>query len=181
MAIAAGVVLIIFVVFFLILVFAGNMIVIVGGQQVGILERRYFGRPLPVGRVVALRGEIGFQARALQPGLTILFPFLYIARKVDMIVINEDEVGILESIDGQPLEPGRIFARHVPDHDSFQDGEAFLTNGGQKGPQVDFLAPGQYQAQGFAILSRFRNLFDGVTKHSHQPRRKSLLVLFQLV
>src|SRR5687767_15078879 len=117
--IVAGVVLLVL----LILIFAGQMLVLVGGEQVGTIERRYFGRPLPAGRVVALRGQIGYQARALQPGLTILFPFLYIVRKVDMIVIKEDEIGLVESIDGQSLEPGRIFARHVSGHDSFQDGE----------------------------------------------------------
>jgi hypothetical protein len=38
---------------FLFLVFAGNMIVMVAGQEVGVMERRYFGRALPPGRVVA--------------------------------------------------------------------------------------------------------------------------------
>jgi len=131
--------------FVLFLIVAGNMIVLVGGQEVGVMERRYFGRALPPGRVVAMPGEIGFQALALQPGLKFLIPFLFIVRKVDMIVINEDEIGIVESIDGQPLEPGRIFARHVPGHDSFQDAESFLANGGQKGPQVDFISPGKYR------------------------------------
>ncbi len=126
-------------------VFAGRMAVNVGGQEIGIRERRYFGRPLPESRVVALSGEIGFQSRVLQPGLTIQTPFLYKVIKAPMLVIGEDEVGLIESIDGQPLEPGHIFARHVNGHDSFQDGESFLRNGGQKGPQVDILAPGKYR------------------------------------
>ena len=129
----------------LFLIVAGNMIVIVRGQEVGIIERRYFGKPLPPGHVVAMRGEIGFQARALQPGLHVLVPFLYRVHKVDMIVISEDEIGLLEAIDGLALEPGHIFARRVRGHDSFQDGEAFLASGGQKGPQIDFLPPGQYR------------------------------------
>jgi regulator of protease activity HflC (stomatin/prohibitin superfamily) len=130
---------------FLFLVYAGSMLVVVRGQQVGILERKYLGRRLPAGRVVAMHGEIGLQARVLQPGLKVLIPFLFSLRKDDMINIGEDEVGLIESIDGQTLEPGRIFARHVENHDSFQDGEAFLTAGGQKGPQVDFLSPGKYR------------------------------------
>ncbi|HEY8172221.1 MAG TPA: hypothetical protein VIH21_03970, partial [Dehalococcoidia bacterium] len=118
-----------------VLITVGGMLVNVGGQQVGIIERKLFGHALPAGRVVAMRGEIGLQARVLQPGLTFLPPFLYTVRKDDMLVVAEDEVGVLESIDGAPLEPGRIFARWVGGHDSFQDGEAFLRNGGQKGPQ----------------------------------------------
>ena len=123
----------------------GGMLVNVGGQQVGIIERRYFGRSLPESRVVAMRGEIGIQARVLQPGLAFLPPFIYKVTKDDMLVVAEDEVGLIESIDGRPLDPGHIFARHVESHDTFQDGEGFLRNGGQKGPQVDILSPGKYR------------------------------------
>jgi len=130
---------------FVILVVFGGTVANVGGQQVGIIERRFFGKPLPEGRVVAMKGEIGIQARVLQPGLHFLVPFLYKVTKADMLVVAEEEVGLIESIDGKPLDPGRIFARHVGSHDSFQDGAAFLTNGGQKGPQMDILAPGKYR------------------------------------
>ncbi|MDP9235906.1 MAG: hypothetical protein M3P30_00670 [Chloroflexota bacterium] len=61
---------------FLFLVFFGGMLVNVGGQQVGIIERRLWGRSLPEGRVVAARAEIGIQARVLQPGLAVLPPFI---------------------------------------------------------------------------------------------------------
>src|SRR5207244_763349 len=118
------------------------------------VERRYFGRTLPAGRVVAMRDEVGVQARVLPPGLQIMVPFVYVGRKTDMLMISEDEVGILESIDGLPLEPGRIFARHVEGHDTFQDGEAFLRNGGQKGPQIDILPPGQYRINTYLFTIR---------------------------
>ncbi|MFN8620198.1 MAG: SPFH domain-containing protein [Chloroflexota bacterium] len=127
------------------LLFGSGMLANVGGQQVGVIERRYFGRPLPEGRVVAMKGEIGIQARVLQPGLHVLKPFLYKVSKVPMLVVPEDQVGLIESIDGSALDPGHIFARRVASHDTFQDGEAFLRNGGQKGPQVDILAPGTYR------------------------------------
>jgi len=91
----------------LILIVAGGMLIVVGGQQVGVVERRYFGRTLPAGRVVAMRDEVGVQARVLPPGLHIMFPFIYVVRKTGMLMISEDEVGILESIDGLSLEPGR--------------------------------------------------------------------------
>lgn len=138
----------------LILVPLTGMLVNVRGQQIGLLERKYFGRPLPEGRVVAMRDEVGVQARALQPGLALLPPFRYKAVKVDMLAIDEDQVGLVESIDGEPLGPGRIFARHVDAHDSFQDGEAFLRNGGQKGPQVDVLPPGKYRINTYLFRVR---------------------------
>jgi regulator of protease activity HflC (stomatin/prohibitin superfamily) len=127
-AIIAGIVALVL----LVLILFGGMLANIGGQQVGLIERRLFGKPLPESRVVAMRGEIGFQARVLQPGL-------------HMLVIAEDEVGLIESIDGRPLDPSHIFGRHTENHDTFQDGEAFLRNGGQKGPQVDILPPGKYR------------------------------------
>lgn len=135
------------------LLFSG-MIVNVGGQQVGIRERKYFGKSLPEGRVVAMPGEIGIQARVLQPGLKFQIPFLYAVTKDDMIVIGEEEVGLIESIDGLPLEPGRIFGRRVSNHDSYQDAEGFLRNGGQKGPQIDILPPGKYRINTYLFRIR---------------------------
>ena len=46
-----------------------------------------------------------------------------------------------------PASPdaGRIFAQVVAGHNSFQDGEAFVKSGGQKGPQIEILPPGVYR------------------------------------
>jgi uncharacterized membrane protein YqiK len=115
---------------FLLLILAYNSIAIVGGTQIAILERRWVGAAMPEGRVVAMRNEVGIQARILGPGLHFLIPFLYRVEKSPMMSIGESEVGLVESIDGQPIPAGRIFARVVPRHNLFQDGEAFLTSGG---------------------------------------------------
>ncbi len=151
---AALIVLAVILAVFLILVSAGRMLVNIGGQQVGILERRYVGKGLPEGRVIAMQGEIGIQARVLPPGLHFLPPFLYKVSKDAMILVDDESVGIVESIDGRALDPGRIFGRHVDSHDTFQDGEAFLRNGGQKGPQVDILAPGKYRINTYLFRIR---------------------------
>ncbi len=143
-----------FALLFLILLFPGGVLVNIGGQQVGIVERRYLGNPLPEGRVVAMLAEVGVQARVLQPGLHVLPPFLYKVQKDDMLVVQEEQVGLVEAIDGKPLDPGRIFARHVDSHDMFQDGEAFLRNGGQKGPQIDILPPGKYRINTYLFRVR---------------------------
>jgi regulator of protease activity HflC (stomatin/prohibitin superfamily) len=100
---------------------------------------------MPKGRVVALAREIGVQARTLGPGLHFLIPFLYTAKKQYFTAIAEEEVGVLESIDGDPVPAGKIFARVVEGHDAFQDGESFLKNGGEKGPQIQILPPGTYR------------------------------------
>jgi uncharacterized membrane protein YqiK len=138
----------------LLLAFMVGALVNIGGTEVGVLERRYIGRGLPEGRVIAMRGEVGVQARVLAPGLHVLIPFLFKVRKSPMVVIAEDEVGMIESIDGRALEPGQIFARRVLGHDTYQDGESFLRNGGQKGTQVDVLPPGQFRINTYLFRIR---------------------------
>jgi uncharacterized membrane protein YqiK len=133
-----------------------NSIVIVGGTEIAVLERRWFGGSMPKGRVVAMYGEIGVQARTLGPGLHVLIPFLYKARKMPFTIIGDQEVGLIESIDGNSILAGKIFAKVAPSHNSFQDGEAFLKNGGEKGPQIEILAPGNYRIN--TVLFKVRNL-----------------------
>lgn len=127
------------------LVLAYYSIVIVAGNEMAVLERRWFGKKMAQGRVVAMGVEVGIQARTLGPGLHFLIPFIYMARKYPFIEIKDGEIGIVESIDGNPIPPGRIFAHVVEGHNAFQDGEAFLVNGGQKGPQIQILPPGKYR------------------------------------
>lgn len=119
--------------------------VVVGGNELALLERRWFGRRMTGGRVVALDGEVGIQARVLPPGVHAVTPFVYAARKSFLVCIGDDEVGLVDAIDGEPVPPGRIFARVVRGHELFQDGEAFLRLGGERGPQLELLPPGTYR------------------------------------
>jgi uncharacterized membrane protein YqiK len=99
---------------------------------------------MPEGRIIALKGEVGVQARTFGPGMHPVFPFLYKSDKANFIFIGNNEIGLVEAITGDPIPPGRVFARMVQCN-LFQDGEAFLTNGGQKGPQIQILTPGNYR------------------------------------
>ncbi len=133
----------------ILLLASARMVAIIGGQQVGIVERKLFGARLPSDRVVALPGQIGIQARILGPGLHLFFPFLFIVRVDNLVTIGENQVGIIESIDGRPLDPGEIFGRVVTGHNHFQDAEAFLKNEGQKGIQTETLPPGLYRVNSY--------------------------------
>jgi len=130
--------------------------VIVGGSEIAVLERKYFGKSMPQGRVVAMANEIGIQARTLGPGLHFLIPFLYRSKKYSFMNISENEVGLVESIDGEPMQPGSIFAKVVEGHNSFQDAESFLKTGGEKGPQISILPPGTYRIN--PILFKIRKV-----------------------
>ena len=63
-----------------------RFLVNVGAQEVAIKERRYFGRRMPQGRVVATEGEVGIQADVLKPGLHFVwYPIESVVRKVPLV------------------------------------------------------------------------------------------------
>src|SRR6186997_852077 len=122
-----------------------RILVNVDAREIAIKERRYFGAKMPPGRVVATEGEVGIQADVLKPGLHLIkYPFEKVVRKVPLIEIGADEMGIIEAVDGEPMPPGRIFApdRAQNAHNNFQDPIAFIKRGGVKGIQLRTLPPG---------------------------------------
>src|SRR6201990_314990 len=133
---------IVLIVFFVIL---RRIFVIFGAREIAIKERRYLGSKMPPGRVVATEGEVGIQADVLKPGLHFVkWPFESVVRKVPLIEIGPDELGVVEAIDGEPMPPGRNFApdRAQNAHKNFQDPIAFIQRGGVKGIQLRTLPPG---------------------------------------
>src|SRR2546423_2481061 len=127
------------------LVILRRILVNVGAKEIAIKERRYFGRKMPPGRVVATEGEVGIQADVLKPGLHLIkYPFERVVHKVPLIEVGADEMGVIEAIDGEPMAPGLIFApdRAQNAHNNFQDPIAFIKQGGVKGIQLRTLPPG---------------------------------------
>jgi uncharacterized membrane protein YqiK len=59
-------------------------------------------------------------------------------------VINENQIGLVEALDGAQLNPRDYVAESFAGHDNFQDGHEFIGKGGQRGPQKDILLPGTY-------------------------------------
>src|SRR5258705_3790813 len=134
-----------FVLLIVFLIVVRRIFVNVGAREIAIKERRYLGAKMPPGRVVATEGEVGIQADVLKPGLHLIkFPFEKVVRKVPLIEIGADEMGIIEAVDGEPNPPGRIFApdRAQNAHNNFQDPIAFIKRGGVKGIQLRTLPPG---------------------------------------
>jgi uncharacterized membrane protein YqiK len=134
-----------FVVLIVFLMIVKRIFVNVGAREIAIKERRYVGAKMPPGRVVATEGEVGIQADVLKPGLHLIkYPFEKVVRKVPLIEIGADELGIIEAVDGEPMPPGRIFApdRAQNAHNNFQDPIAFIKRGGVKGIQLRTLPPG---------------------------------------
>jgi len=71
-------------------------------------------------------------------------PGLFSIRLAEATMISENGIGLVEALDGSPLDPRDYVATPVEGHDNFQDGHEFINRGGQRGPQKDILLPGTY-------------------------------------
>lgn len=124
-------------------------IVIVTENQIGLVTKKFvlFGKDksLPDGRIIATKGEAGFQAKSLAPGLYFAYwPWQYEVNLVDFTVIPQGKIGLVSAKDGVVPNNGAILGRNV-DSDNFQDAEKFLINQGQKGRQSNILVAGSYR------------------------------------
>ena len=118
------------------------------------------GQPLPAGRIIARQvdcdsfqdaraflqnnGQRGPQMQIIPPGTYRVNPLLFSVTLTDATIVPPGKVAVVEARDGKPLPTGRIIARHV-DCDSFQNPHAFMTGGGERGPQMAVVAPGTYR------------------------------------
>ena len=129
---------------FMVVVF--QSIVKINGDQVGIVERKLFGGDLPDGKILAVNGENGIQAKLLAPGWHVKWSWVYKITKVKMIEIEQGAVGLLQAKDGQSLPSGEIYAPQWDEPDKMLNAEYFLREGnGYKGPQLTVLRPGRYR------------------------------------
>lgn len=132
---------------FVLRVFFG--MVIVPEDKIGLVTKKFvlFGsdKSLPDGRIIATKGEAGFQAQTLAPGLYWnKWIWQYTIDMTPFTIIPEGKIGLVLSKDGKEIPTGRILARKV-ESDNFQDATAFLNNGGQKGRQTAFITSGSYR------------------------------------
>lgn len=87
-------------------------------------------------------GIRGKQLRFLTNGTFKIHPYLFKVYKIKKTVVPEGSIGVVTAADGAGMQG--LLAKSVQGHDNFQKAETFLKNGGQKGPQIDFLRPGTY-------------------------------------
>lgn len=88
-------------------------------------------------------GYRGNQLNVLTTGKYAINTELFKISRVKPVVIAANEVGLVEAKEGQTLSLGQNFGRVVECND-FQDAQAFISNGGQKGKQLAIISPGSY-------------------------------------
>ncbi|GAA4757696.1 SPFH domain-containing protein [Flavobacterium hankyongi] len=154
--------------------------VIVPEDKIGLVTKKFvlFGadKSLPDGRIIATKGEAGFQAQTLAPGLYWgMWIWQYSVDMTPFTIIPEGKIGLVLSKDGKEIPTGRILARKV-DCDNFQDATSFLNNGGQKGRQTAFITTGSYRINTFLFeiviadqIKIFENMVGIVTALDGEP------------
>src|SRR6185436_9154541 len=119
-------------------------IVVIREHESGLVVRRY-GPPLPAGRIIATRGEAGFQARMLPPGWHFpLWSWKYRITKVPLVEVPPGEIALVVAKDGAAIPAARVLGRELA-CDNFQDAVRFLEEGGEKGRQLAILTAGRYR------------------------------------
>ena len=163
---------------FVLRVFFG--MVIVPEDKIGLVTNKFvlFGadKSLPDSRIIATKGEAGFQAQSLAPGLYWgMWIWQYSVDMTSFTIIPEGKIGLVLSKDGKEIPTGRILARKV-DSDNFQDAKAFLDNGGQKGRQTAFITTGSYRINTFLFeiiiveqIKIYENMIGIVTALDGEP------------
>lgn len=154
--------------------------VIVPEDKIGLVTKKFvlFGayKSLPDGRIIATKGEAGYQAQTLAPGLYWgKWIWQYAIDMTPFTIIPEGKIGLVLSKDGKEIPTGRILARKVAS-DNFQDATAFLDNGGQKGRQTAFITTGSYRINTFLFeivmadqIKIFENMVGIVTALDGEP------------
>ena len=119
----------------------------IGGNEVGIVEKKFGGGSLAEGRIISVNKENGIQAQVLAPGWHFFYwPWQYTITKIPVIEIKDGQVGLVQTSDGQSLPPDTIYAPEWELPDKMLNAEYFLGQGnGFKGPQLTVLKPGKYR------------------------------------
>ena len=117
---------------------------IIRADESGLVVKR-FGPPLASGRFIAVHGEAGYQARMLPPGWHFgYWRGRYHIITVPVMVVEPGEIALVVAADGAAIPAERVLARQVA-CDNYQDAEAFLRGGGERGRQLAFLTAGTYR------------------------------------
>ncbi|MES2396113.1 MAG: flotillin family protein, partial [Bacteroidota bacterium] len=96
-------------------------------------------------------GQKGRQAAYITAGSYRINTHLFSGIEADMISIRESMVGVVTTLDGEPIEDGQIAGKMVEGHNNFQDIDAFLKNGGNRGLQPQIVLAGSYNINPWAL------------------------------
>src|SRR3954454_13915059 len=114
----------------------------IGATEVGLVTKRFSIGKLSHDNPIAFRGEAGYQAKLLMPGLRFKLWPVFGVKKFPWVQVPAGEIGVVIAQVGEPLPIGNKSAVYRPEFGNFSDVLAFIDGHGQKGVQRTVLAPG---------------------------------------
>ena len=126
-----------------VVIFLSGVVRMIPNNRIGVVEKLWSSSGSVSGGLIALKGEAGFQPRILRGGVHFFAPFQYRVHRHDLVTVPQGQIGYVFARDGQPLLSSQTLAANDKT-DDFLDVEAFLSKGGQKGPQRHILREGTY-------------------------------------
>ncbi|MEZ5139689.1 MAG: SPFH domain-containing protein [Acidimicrobiales bacterium] len=114
----------------------------IGPSEVGLVNKRLGLRKLRDDNPIAFRGEAGYQATLLMPGLRVRLWPIFSVTKFPWVQVPAGEIGVVIAQVGDPLPIGAKSAEYRAAFGNFSDLAGFVAGGGQKGVQRPVLPPG---------------------------------------
>ena len=96
-------------------------------------------------------GQKGRQSAYITNGSYKINTFLFEVSAVKQVSVQENMVGIVTTLDGEPLSKDQIAGEKIEGHNNFQDFDAFLSNGGNRGLQTQVIQAGSYNLNPWAV------------------------------
>ena len=127
---------------FVVCLFLLKSIKTIGPTEVGLVTKRFGLGKLGDDNPIAFKGEAGYQAKLLMPGLRFKFWPVFGVKKFPWVQVPAGEIGVVIAQVGVPLPIGAKSGVYKPEFGNFSHVEPFITGGGQKGVQRPVLAPG---------------------------------------
>ncbi|MFZ4401104.1 MAG: SPFH domain-containing protein [Bacteroidales bacterium] len=134
--------------------------------QIGLVLSRD-GAEIPTGNILAQRvdcdkfqdaeqfltngGQRGRQVNYITAGSYRINTMLFQVSVTDMVRIQESMVGIVTTLDGDPIEAGQIAGKLIEGHNNFQDFDGFIKNKGNRGLQPQVILAGSYNLNPWAV------------------------------
>ncbi len=115
----------------------------VPNERIAVVEKRFSGRGSIKHGLIALNGEAGFAPTVLRGGFHWLNRLQYKLHILPLVTITQGKIGYVFARDGAPLGPTQTLASNRT-ATAFEDVAAFLSSGGQRGPQRLILREGTY-------------------------------------
>jgi regulator of protease activity HflC (stomatin/prohibitin superfamily) len=114
----------------------------IGPTEVGLVTKRFGLGKLADDNPIAFKGEAGYQAKLLMPGLRFKLWPIFGVKKFPWVQVPAGEIGVVIAQVGLQLPIGAKSGIYKPEFGNYSHVERFIAAGGQKGVQRTLLAPG---------------------------------------